>query len=315
MQKTVDIIVPCYNEEESVALLYANVNKTFSEMGKYRFCLIYVDDGSKDCTLQEIKKLTLAEEQGTVQYISFARNFGKESAMYAGLEKSTGDYVVLMDADLQHPPELLPKMLERIEEGHDVCATRRISRKGEPPIRSAFAKIFYHMINRLTAIRLYPGETDYRLMTRQVVDSIISLKEKERFTKGIYSWVGFDTEWIEYENVERVAGQTKWSFGGLFSYACSGFIAFATTPLRCVTFIGMLIVGFALAYGINVFVMALKHPDERTGYATLLLAVLFIGGVIITILGIISEYIARIYLEVKDRPIYIVKESNVKNDR
>lgn len=312
---TIELIVPCYNEEKCVALFYNKIKEVFSEMPQYDFIITYVDDGSKDHTMDEIKKVVESADSGRVQYISLSRNFGKESAIYAGLSKCTGDYVALIDADLQHPPELLKQMLVAIEkEGYDCASARRVSRKGEPMIRSMFSRAFYHIINRITVMDLVPGSTDYRLMKRSVVDAIVSMTERERFTKGIYSWVGFKNKWIEYENVERVAGETTWNFWGLVRYAYSGFIAFATTPLRGVIYFGMLIVLVAVIYAVRIWIAALNTPDaQRTGYASIIILMLFLGGVIITILGMIGEYLARIYMEVKNRPIYFARETNIEN--
>lgn len=310
--KRIEIIVPCYNEQECISLLYSELEKTFAKLKSYMFSVLFVNDGSKDDTLDEIRKLADIKGNEKVKYISLARNFGKESAIFVGLSNCTGDYIVLMDADLQHPPALIKDMILAMEEGYDCCAARRVSRKGEPLIRSTFSNMFYHFINKVTAMNLHAGETDYRMMTQQVVQAIISLRERERFIKGIYSWVGFDTKWIEYKNVERVAGKTKWSFIGLLKYAESGFVAFATTPLRGVVYLGMFIVLVAFVMAITVFVSALCSDGPRTGYATILLVMLFLGGVIITILGVIGEYLARIYMEVKNRPLYIIKESNLR---
>jgi glycosyltransferase involved in cell wall biosynthesis len=311
--KTLELIVPCYNEQECVALFYDRIKEVFEDMDGYDFIITYVDDGSKDNTMVEIKKVVERADKGSVQYISLSRNFGKESAIYAGLSKSTGDYVALIDADLQHPPELLKKMLKAIEEeGYDCASARRVSRKGEPVIRSFFSRAFYHVINHVTVLDLVPGSTDYRLMKRNVVDAIVSMTERERFTKGIYSWVGFKNKWIEYENVERVAGKTTWNFWGLLRYAYTGFLAFATTPLRGVVYFGMIIVLIAAIFAINLFIGALKNPgSSRTGYASIMIVMLFLGGVIITILGMIGEYMARIYMEVKNRPIYFTRETNI----
>ena len=312
-KKTIELIVPCYNEEKCVALFYNRIKEVFSEMPEYDFTITYIDDGSKDHTMEEIKKVVVSADAGRVQYISLSRNFGKESAIYAGLSKCTGDYIALLDADLQHPPELLREMLVAIEEeGYDCASARRVSRKGEPFIRSMFSKAFYHIINHITVIDLVPGSTDYRLMKRSVVEAIVSMTERERFTKGIYAWVGFKNKWIEYENVERAAGSTTWNFWGLVRYAYSGFIAFATTPLRGVIYFGMLIVLLAIYFAVKIYLGALHTPDaQRTGYASIMILMLFLGGVIITILGMIGEYMARIYMEVKNRPIYFARETNI----
>ncbi len=314
--KTVEMIVPCYNEEECIALFYARVCEVFENLKEHRFIITYIDDGSKDGTLDEIKKLVKTAEKGRVQYLSFSRNFGKEAAIYAGLSKSTGDYVTIMDADLQHPPELLADMLEAIEkEGYDCASARRISRKGEPPVRSAFSKTFYRLISKVTAIELVPGSTDYRLMKRKVVEAVVSMPEYERFTKGLYAWAGYKNKWIEYKNVERAGGKSKWSFWGLLRYAYSGFISFATTPLRGVVYVGILTVLASIAGAIYILIGAINSGgDNRTGYASIMILMLFLGGVIITILGMIGEYLARIYMEVKRRPIYFERESNIDKE-
>lgn len=312
--KHIEIIVPCYNEQENIRPLYEAVSRVFQEIPDTRFSLLFVNDGSSDNTLTEIR--ALASEQGNdrIRYCSFARRFGKESAIYAGLEKCTGDYVVLMDADLQHPPELIPQMLAELEKGHDCCGAQRVSRKGEPVIRSLFAKLFYKLINHFTVMQLIPGGSDYRMMTRQMAKAAVSLSERERFIKGILSWVGFDTVWIPYQNVERRAGKTKWSFLGLAHYAWNGFIAFATTPLRVVVYFGILVTLISAISAIFLLVSTLRGTGPRTGYASIMILILFFGGVIITILGVIGEYMARIYLELKHRPIYIEKETNIQTE-
>ena len=313
LKKTIDIVVPCYNEEECILLFYSKIKEVFIDaIPQCNFKILFIDDGSKDKTLEKVKELAESAENGEIRYISFSRNFGKESAIYAGLANSTGDYVAVMDADLQHPPELLPKMLEAIEkEGYDSCAARRTNRKGEPIVRSFFSKVFYHIMSHMTNINLTPGSTDYRMMTRQMADSVVLLGERERFTKGIYAWVGFKTKYIPYENVERAAGKSKWSFSNLFNYAGNGIIAFATTPLRGAIWIGMIIVIVAAIYAVYTAAYVLMYPERSTGRATIVLIMLFLGGVIIALLGMIGEYLARIYIEVKQRPIYMVKESNV----
>lgn len=313
--KRIEIIVPCYNEEQCIKLFYNRVKQVFQDFLGYNFTITYIDDGSKDNTLNEIKDLADKAEEGTVRYFSLSRNFGKESAIYAGLENATGDFIAVMDADLQHPPELLKEMLKAIEEeGYDCASARRISRRGEPVIRSFFARMFYRIINKITVIDLVPGSTDYRLMKRSVAKAIVALTERERFTKGIYAWAGFKNKWIEYENVERAAGKTKWNFFVLLRYAYSGFVAFATTPLRGVIYFGMVIVILSIIYAIYVGVAALHSPTARTGYASIIIIMLFLGGCIITILGMIGEYLARIYMEVKRRPIYFVRDTNVKEE-
>ena len=313
--KTIELVVPCYNEEKCISLFYDRIKEVFSDMPECSFIITFVDDGSKDHTMHEIKKVVERADVGKVQYISLSRNFGKESAMYAGLSKSVGEYVAVLDADLQHPPELLKEMLDAIEnEGYDCASARRVSSKGEPMIKSTLSRAFYHVINHVTVIDLVPGSTDYRLMKRKVVNAIVAMSESERFTKGIYAWVGFKNKWIEYKNVERAAGMTKWNVRGLFRYAYSGFLAFATTPLRAVIYFGMFIVFASVLGAIHVFRAALRTPNERTGYASIIILMLFLGGVIITILGMIGEYLARIYMEVKRRPIYFERESNIDDN-
>ncbi len=315
--KHIEIIVPCYNEQECVRALYEEVDRVFHEYENLRgteYSILFINDGSRDHTLDEIKSLAKEYGDEKIRYVSFARNFGKEAAIYAGFDKSQGDYIVLMDADLQHPPALISQMLAELEAGADCCGARRVNRKGEPWLRSLCSRFFYRFINRVTAMNLVQGGSDYRMMTRQMVDAILSLSERERFTKGILSWVGFDVHWIPYENVERFAGQTKWSFKGLGNYAINGFFAFATTPLRIVIWMGVLIVLLAAISAIHLFVNALLHGSSGTGFVTLVILLLFFNGVIITILGVIGEYMARIYLEIKHRPIYIEKETNVDGD-
>ncbi len=322
---TIELIVPCYNEEECIKLFYERICEVFSSdrLKDYDFTITYIDDGSKDDTMVEVKKVVKSHEEslssgkinkGRIQYISLSRNFGKEAAMYAGLKKASGDYVCVLDADLQHPPELIGEMLDAMEnEGYDCASARRVSRHGEPFFRKFFSKLFFGIINNLTGMDLVQGGTDYRLMKRTVAEAIVSMPESERFTKGIYSWIGFKNKWIEYKDVERVAGETTWSFRGLLRYALQGFMAFATTPLRGVVYLGSLVTVGAIAFAIFTFITSLSSPTaERNGYATLLIVMLLLGGVIITILGMIGEYMARIYMEVKNRPIYLARETNIK---
>lgn len=311
--RTIDIVVPCYNEQACIALLYAELEKCLSELrdrGVF-WRVIYVDDGSKDGTLSKIKELIQEKGSDSVKYISFSRNFGKEAAIYAGLSYAKADYIVLMDADLQHPPSLIPQMLSKIEEGYDCCGARRVSRKGEPKIRSFFSRLFYRAMKALTGLEMTQGGSDYRMMTKQVAETIVSMKERERFTKGIFSWVGFSTYWIEYQNVERAAGRTKWSFSGLLRYAVSGFFAFATTPLRAAVWLGFMIDIITAIYAIDFFISNIRRDGPRTGYATIVMLLMFFGGTIILLLGVIGEYLARIYMESKDRPIFVAKESNI----
>ncbi len=309
--KKVDLVVPCLNEASCVIPLYEAVEEAFREEEGYTFRILYVNDGSTDGTLEELRQLN-REHPEHADYISFSRNFGKESAIYAGLEQSDGDLVVLMDADLQHPPRLIPEMIRGIEEGHDCVGARRISRHGEPPVRSFFSKMFYRIVKRLTGMEMVQGGSDFRMMTRQMVDAVLQLQERERFTKGILTWVGFDTKWIEYENVERFAGKSKWSFFDLLHYAVNGFVAFAAAPLKAVTWIGGIITAGAFIYGLVTLIAALSGGGERTGYTTIVILILFFGGVLITLVGVVGEYVARIYQELKMRPIFIEKESSLR---
>ena len=302
------VIVPCYNEEENVPYFYEEIMKLtpFFEEKKLDLELIYVDDGSKDGTVSEVKKLN--EKDDRVKLVSFSRNFGKEAAIYAGFSKSKGDYVVMMDADLQDPPSLLPKMFRYIEEGYDSVATRRVSRKGEPVIRSFFARLFYKLINKISKTDIVDGARDYRLMTRQVVDAILSIGEYNRFSKGIFGWVGFNTKWVEYENVERTKGETKWSFWGLFLYSIEGIIAFSTAPLAFASIMGVLFCVIAFVIIIMIIVRSLFWQDPTSGWPSLVCIISMVSGVQLLCLGILGQYMSKTYLEVKHRPIYLVKE-------
>ena len=302
------VIVPCYNEEENVPYFYEELMKLtpFFEEKKLDLELIYVDDGSKDGTVSEVKKLN--EKDDRVKLVSFSRNFGKEAAIYAGFSKAKGDYVVMMDADLQDPPSLLPKMFHYIEEGYDSVATRRVSRKGEPVIRSFFARLFYKLINKISKTDIVDGARDYRLMTRQVVDAILSIGEYNRFSKGIFGWVGFNTKWVEYENVERTKGETKWSFWGLFLYSIEGIIAFSTAPLAFASIMGVLFCVIAFVIIITIIVRSLFWQDPTSGWPSLVCIISMVSGVQLLCLGILGQYMSKTYLEVKHRPIYLVKE-------
>lgn len=305
-RKLLTVITPCYNEEETVELFY-------EELSKYLPCIdmdyeiLFVDDGSKDKTLEKCKKLK--ERDSRIKVISFSRNFGKEAAMYAGLSESKGDYVVLMDTDLQDPPYLLPSMvLALTEEGYDSAATYRVTRQGEPPIRSFFARKFYRLINSLIDVEIVDGARDYRIMTRQMVDAILSMQEYHRFSKGIFAWVGFKTKYIEFENVERVAGETKWSFWKLVGYAIEGIVAFTTAPLRIATIAGIIVSMFGFLYMLFIVIKALAFGDPVAGYPSLICIITLLGGMQLLFLGILGEYLAKTYMETKKRPIYIVKE-------
>ncbi|MEI3175104.1 MAG: glycosyltransferase family 2 protein [Lachnospiraceae bacterium] len=307
--KTVDIVVPCYNEEEVLETFYQVTDGIVSAMAGYSFTYILVDDGSRDSTLTKMKGLAAAHDN--VRYISFSRNFGKEAAMYAGLSHTTGDLVIVMDADLQHPPAMIPEMMKGIEEGYDCAAARRTTRAGESKIRSAFSNLFYRLSNHMTDVKMPQAAVDFRIMTRQMVDSILKLSEVERFSKGIFAWVGFDTKWYPYENVERTMGTTKWSFRGLFKYAIDGITSFSIAPLRLVSGVGFVISIVAFIYILITLIQTLIFGIDVPGYVTTLCAVLFLGGIIELSIGILGEYIAHIYMEAKDRPIYIVKQTNL----
>lgn len=309
--KTVDLIVPCYNEGEMVDIFFDKASSVVSKIDGYSFSFIFIDDGSKDDTLKKIK--ALAEKHSNVKYISFSRNFGKEAGMYAGLKASTGDRVAVIDADLQHPPELISDMLRAIDvEGYDSCSARRVSRDGEPKIRSAFARMFYRMINKMSEVEIIDGAVDFRMMTRQMVDAILDMPEVQRFSKGIFCWVGFNTKWIEFKNIERVAGESRWSFWSLFRYAIDGITAFTTFPLRLATIFGSIISISAFIYLIVVLIKTIVCGPDVGGYASTIIIMLFIGGIIIMSLGIIGEYLARLYMESKNRPIFIYKDTNVE---
>lgn len=308
----VSVVCPCYNEEPMLPLYYAAMNeRVFKRLTDYAFELIFVNDGSKDRTLPILRELAKADER--VKYISFSRNFGKEAAMYAGLQHANGDFVCVMDADLQDPPELIEQMLTRLnDEDRDCVATRRVTRKGEPKIRSAFARAFYRVINRISDTEFVDGARDFRMMRRCVVDAVLSLGEYHRFSKGIFMWVGFDTVWIEYENVERAAGETKWSFWKLMRYAIEGIISFSVAPLQLATAVGCVVSAVALVYMLIRVIIAMIWGNPVAGYPSLLAIILFLGGFVLLALGIIGEYVARTYMQVKQRPIYIQKETNIK---
>lgn len=304
------LVVPCYNEQEAIPLFYKEILKVSKEFEEsLEFEIIFVNDGSKDHTLQVIKDLNLNDKR--VKYISFSRNFGKESAMYAGLEKSKGDFVAIMDVDLQDPPKLLLDMYKGItEEGYDCVATRRVTRKGEPPIRSFFARCFYSIINKISDTEIVDGARDYRLMTRQMVNSILDMKEYNRFSKGIFSWVGYNIKWLEYENIERAAGETKWSFWKLFVYSLDGIVAFSTAPLSIASFIGMIFCLFSFVFICIIVAKTLIWGETVQGYPSIMCAMIFIGGIQLLCIGILGQYLSKNYLETKKRPIYIAKEES-----
>ena len=308
----ITVIVPCYNEEAALHYYYKEMSRVMDEMNDVDFELLLVNDGSKDKTLEIM--MELASNDSRVKYISFSRNFGKEAAMYAGFENSIGDYVCLMDADLQDPPRLLPEMLKAIrEEGYDSAATRRVTRKGEPPIRSFFARMFYKIMNKISDTELMDGARDYRLMTRQFVNALLELKEYNRFSIGLFGRVGFKTKWIEFENVERIAGETKWSFWKLLFYAIDGIVAFSTAPLAIASMIGMLMLFIALIFIIFIIVRTLIFNDPTSGWPSLVCIITLIGGIQIFCIGILGQYLSKTYLETKHRPVYIIKDSNLSS--
>ncbi|HOT62561.1 MAG TPA: glycosyltransferase family 2 protein [Treponemataceae bacterium] len=305
----VSLVIPCYNEEEALPFLYAELARVSASMPDRAFEFILVDDGSSDRTREAI--VSLRARDARVRYISFSRNFGKEAALLAGLRASGGDYVAVLDADLQDPPALLPEMLAAVESGeYDCAATRRVTRKGEPPLRSLFAHAFYKLMSKISDAHIVDGARDFRLMTRQMTDAILSLAEYNRFSKGIFSWVGFRTKWLEYENVERVAGQTKWSFWKLFLYSLEGITAFSTVPLVLASVFGFVFCFAAFVLAAVVIVKTIIWGDPVAGYPSLMSVVLFIGGVQLFTIGILGQYIAKTYLEAKGRPVYIVRESS-----
>lgn len=306
--KLLSAIVPCYNEEENVRCFYDEFmkNKPFFDRKGLDYELIFVDDGSGDGTAQEVRGVIA--EDSRVHLISFSRNFGKEAAMYAGMQEAKGDYVAIMDADLQDPPSLLPELYGYLEQGYDTAATRRSDRKGEPRIRSWFARRFYRLINRMSNTEIVDGARDYRLMKRQVVDAILSLAEYNRFSKGIFSWVGFRTKWVEYENVERQHGQTKWSFWKLFAYAMDGIVAFSTAPLKIASVTGSLFCLISFVMILVTIIRKLVFGDPTSGWPSLVCIIFLVSGIQMLCLGAVGQYLEKTYLEVKKRPLYIVKE-------
>lgn len=307
--KKISIVVPCYNEEESLPLFYKAVDKITDKMKKKAsFEFVFVNDGSRDKTLEILRDL--AKKDDRVRYISFSRNFGKEAGIYAGLENATGDYVTTMDADLQDPPELLEEMFDTLESGeYDCCATKSTSRNGYSFFRKLFTKWFYKIIGKLSKTEMVAGARDFRLMTRQMVDAIVSMKEYNRYSKGLFSFVGFRTKWIEFENQERVAGTTKWNFWKLFTYAIDGIVGFSTQPLLIAAFLGVLFCLIAFIMIVVIIVKTLAFGDPVSGWPSLACIIFLVGGVNLFCTGIIGEYLAKVYLEVKNRPIYIVAET------
>jgi len=314
VKKTISIVVPMYNEEPTLEILYEELNKVTWAMPEYCFEYIFVNDGSKDKTLAILKDLAARDER--IRYISFSRNFGKEAALLAGLQAAEGDMVVTMDADMQDPPALLPEMVAYVESGeYDNAATRRVTRKGEPVIRSLFARLFYKMMRRMTDINIVDGARDYRVMSRQMVDSILSLQEYNRFSKGIFAWVGYETKWIEYENKERSAGETKWSFWKLLRYSVEGIVSFSNTPINMASYLGLFLTGISAFALIFIVGRAMIFGDPVAGWPSTASIITFIGGVQLFVMGVMGQYISKTYMEVKRRPHYIIKESNIKGDK
>jgi len=300
-------VVPCYNEEESAPIFYKTIHEMENQIESVDLEFVFVDDGSRDNTLEIIKSLRKADER--VHYVSFSRNFGKEAGIYAGLEKAKGDYVVIMDADLQDPPAMLPQMLSYIESGEYECVgTRRVDRKGEPPIRSWFARKFYKIMNKISSADIVDGARDYQMMTRRVVNAILSMGEYNRFSKGIFGWVGFKRKWLEFENVERVAGETKWSFWKLFVYAIDGIVAFSTAPLTMASIFGTIMCLTAFLFIIVIIVRTLIFGDPTNGWPSMVCIILLVSGIQLLCLGVQGQYLAKTYLETKKRPIYLVQE-------
>ena len=300
---TLEIVVPCYNEEENIKVFYDEIKDTLKD---FDWKIIFVNDGSTDNTLNEIKNI----DDERVRYVSFSRNFGKESAIYAGLESTKEDLVILMDADMQDPPSLIPEMIEYIDD-YDIVATRRVTRAGEPKIRSFFAKRFYRIMNKLSNIELVDGARDFRLMKRNVVDSVLELGENNRFSKGIFQWIGFETKWIEYENVTRAKGETSWSFWELFKYSIEGIVSFTVVPLYISVIIGLIFSVVSFIAIVFIVVRTLLFGDPVSGWPSTISIILFIGGIQLFSIGILGQYLAKTYIETKNRPKYIIKEDNL----
>ncbi len=302
----ISIVVPCYNEEEAIPYFYPETKKYLDQLDT-DYEIIFVNDGSKDRTVEACLKLK--EQDPNIVIVSFARNFGKEAAMLAGFRQAKGDYVVVMDVDLQDPPSLLPKLYDLVtKEGYDSAATYRVTRAGEPKIRSFFARAFYKIINKMIEVEIVDGARDYRIMSRTMVDAVLSLTEYYRFSKGIFPWVGFKTKYIEYENVERVAGETKWSFWKLFKYAIDGIVGFTTAPLRIATVLGILVSMFGFGWMLYIVIKALTIGDPVAGYPSLIAIICLLGGIQLLVIGIMGEYLGRTYMETKRRPSYVIRE-------
>ena len=308
----ISVVVPCYNEQGALPFYYDKMKEVMALLPELLFEIIIVDDGSTDGTLEAAKQLAKSDDR--IRYISFSRNFGKEAAMYAGLKNASGKYTAIMDADLQDPPEMLPKMYRVItEEGYDAVGTRRVTRKGEPPVRSFFARKFYKIMSRISKANMEDGARDYRLMNRKYVDALLSLGEYNRFSKGLFGWVGFKVKWLEFENVNRIAGETKWSFGQLFLYSLDGIVAFSNVPLYMASIAGIGSFIAAIAAMIFIIVRRLVFGDPVAGWASTVVIILFIGGIQLLSIGILGLYLSKLYLEAKNRPIYLLDETNIKD--
>lgn len=306
--KKMSVIVPCYNEEEVLNLFYKEIDRISKEMKKLEFEFVFIDDGSKDNTLEIVKDLRKKDKR--VRYVSFSRNFGKESGVYAGLKAAKGDYAVVIDADLQHDPDLIKEMYEIIEnEGYETVAVKRFNRKGEG-LRAACSNLFFKLMSKLSQVSMVKGEMDYRMMSRKMIDAILSMAEYNRFSKGIFSWVGFETKWLEQEDIERSAGTTKWSFKSLFKYSIQGLTAFSTVPLVLASFIGLIFFVMSIIAIIFIIIKTLLYGDPVAGYPTLICVIFFVSGIQLLCFGIIGEYLSKMYLEIKNRPIYIAKETS-----
>lgn len=310
----ITLIIPCYNEQESLPLLYSELVKVSQQMSEQNFEFLFVNDGSRDRTLDILKELAQKDER--VKYISFSRNFGKESAMYAGLDNARGDYVAFMNADMQDPPALLPEMYKAVtEEGYDSVATRRVTRKGEPPIRSFFARMFYRIMNKISDTDIVDGARDFRLMNCKFVDALLQMKEYNRFSKGLFGWVGYKTKWIEFENVERVAGETKWSFWSLFKYSIEGILAFTTAPLVIASVLGILLCFLAFVFIVFIIVRKICFNNSVNGWASMVCIISLLGGLQLFAIGVVGQYLAKLYLEIKNRPIYLIGETNIEKSK
>lgn len=308
-QKKLTLVVPAYNEQDAIPLFYEEALRVEGELPGVEVEYLFIDDGSRDQTMEVLRQLHAQDPR--VHYVSFSRNFGKEAAIYAGLENAKGDYVAILDADLQDPPSLLPEMLHAIqEEGYDCVGSRRVTRKGEPPIRSFFARMFYRIMNKISSADIVDGARDFQLMNRKVVNAILSMGEYNRFSKGIFGWVGFRKKWLEYENIERAAGETKWSFWKLFVYALDGIVAFSTTPLVIASVMGMLFCLVAFIAIIFIIVRTLIFGDPTSGWPSMVCIIMFIAGIQLLCMGILGQYLAKTYLETKRRPLYLVEETD-----